>query len=193
MDTFLLLLIGLLTLIFYSLKRTYSYWDRKGFQTLPDFFWFTGHFKLDFGRRPFADMAMRLYNSTEPFIGIYFLFSPKLLLRDPDLIRSILIRDFSHFTDRGVHSNEELEPLSGHLFGLPGPKWKKLRAKLTPTFSSGKLKAMFPKLIECGSTLQNYLTQLAEKGDLLDVPEIAANFTTNVIASVAFGISVIQR
>lgn len=190
MNTFVLI-IGVCTLIFLLLKWTYSYWDRKGFKTLPDFYYFTGHFKLDFGRKSLAEMMMRLYNSTEPFIGIYFLFSPKLLIRDPALIRSILIKDFStHFTDRGVSSNEEVEPLSGHLFGLPGQKWKNLRAKLSPAFSSGKLKAMLPTIVACGSKLQNYLSTFAENGDLLDVPEIASNYTTNVISSVAFGIEI---
>lgn len=80
--------------------------------------------------------------------------------------------------------------MSGHLFALPRKKWKNLRAKLTPTFTSGKLKAMFCTLVDCGSTLQHYLGDLADKKELLDVREIAASHTTNVIASVGFGIQV---
>lgn len=49
---------------------------------------------------------------------------------------------------------------------------------------------MFPTLLACGSTLQNYLEIVANKGDLLDVREIAASHATNFIASVAFGIDV---
>ena len=49
---------------------------------------------------------------------------------------------------------------------------------------------MFPTLLECGSTLQNYLEKVAEKDELLDVREISARHSTNVIASVAFGIGV---
>lgn len=172
------------------MKRIYSYWDRNGFKTLPGFYYVLGHFKFDIGRKAFADTIFRLYNCNERFIGIYFLFSPKLLLRDPELIRTVLIKDFAWFTDRGVHSNEELEPLSAHLFALPGEKWKQLRPKLSPTFSSGKLKAMFPTLIECGSTLQNHLNKLFETGDLLDITEISASYTTNFIASIAFGIQI---
>lgn len=80
--------------------------------------------------------------------------------------------------------------MSGHLFALPGNKWKNLRGKLSPTFTSGKLKAMFSTLVDCGSTLQTYLEKLSNKGELLDVREIAASHGTNVIASVAFGIDV---
>lgn len=99
-----------------------------------------------------------------------------------------MIKDFSFFTDRGVHCNEEIDPLSGNLFSLPGQKWKNLRGKLTPTFTSGKLKAMFVTLLNCGTTLQNHLDKLASNGELLDIREISASHGINVIASVAFGI-----
>lgn len=73
---------------------------------------------------------------------------------------------------------------------LPGQKWKSLRGKLTPTFTSGKLKAMFSTLVDCGSNLQNYLDKMAKNDELLDVREISASHATNIIASVAFGINV---
>lgn len=74
--------------------------------------------------------------------------------------------------------------------GLPGQRWRDLRARLSPTFTSGKLKAMFSTLVECGSSLQEYLQELSDNDKLLDVCEIAACHATNVTASVAFGIEV---
>lgn len=90
----------------------------------------------------------------------------------------------------GVHCNEDYDPLSVNLIGLPGQKWRDLRAKLTPTFTSGKLKVMFSNLVDCGSTFDSYLDKLAANNELLNVCEIAACYTTNVTASVAFGIEV---
>lgn len=77
-----------------------------------------------------------------------------------------------------------------NLVGLPGQRWRDLRARLSPTFTSGKMKAMFSTLVDCGSTLQDYLEDLANKNELLDVCEISACHATNVTASVAFGIEV---
>lgn len=136
----LALFIGAFTLIYYFAKRSYSYWERKGFKTLPDFSYLVGHFKSTFSQKAsLGDWALELYNGTkEPFIGIYGIFRPMLLVRDAELIRSILIKDFTNFTDRGIHCDEEYDPLSGNLFALPGQKWKNMRAKLTPTFTSGK-------------------------------------------------------
>lgn len=178
------------SLLFY-INRIYTYWERRGITTPPDFCLLFGHRKLEFGRTPFAHTISKLYReASEPFVGIYLIIGAKLLLRDPELIRTILIKDFSYFTDRGVPIDEELEPLSGHLFGLPGSKWRKLRQRLTPTFTSGKLKAMFSTFIDCGSILQNYLDRVVESGETLDVKEISASHATNIIASVAFGIEV---
>lgn len=89
-----------------------------------------------------------------------------------------------------MHCNEDYDPLSVNLVGLPGQRWRNLRARLSPTFTSGKLKAMFSTLVDCGSTLQNYLDKLAENNDLVDIIEISACHATNVTASVGFGIEV---
>lgn len=180
------LVIGLITLAYFYAKYTYSYWQRKGFKYLPDFNYILGHFQSTLTAKEFTgDFITRIYRSTsEPFIGIYSMLRPVLVVRDPELIRSILIKDFQHFTERDVHCNEEYDPLSGTLFGLPTKKWKNLRGKLSPAFTSGKLKAMFSTLVECGSTLQSQLEKYADKGHLLDCRDLAARHTTNVIASV---------
>lgn len=188
----LALFIAAISLAYFFAKRTYSYWDRKGFKTLPGFSYLVGHFQSTFSQNmSLGDWSMSLYNSTkEPLIGIYGIFRPILLVRDSELIQSILIKDFTNFTDRGIHSNEDYDPLSGNLFALPGQKWKNMRGKLSPTFTSGKLKAMFSTLNDCGLKLQNYLDKLADSGEQLNLREISASHSTNVIASVAFGIDI---
>ena len=49
---------------------------------------------------------------------------------------------------------------------------------------------MFSTFVDCGSTLENYLENLIDKNELLDVREISARHSTNIIASVAFGLDV---
>lgn len=60
--------------------------------------------------------------------------------------------------------------------------------KLTPTFTSGKMKMMFPTILECADELQKYLSGPADKGATIEVKEILARFTTDIISSCAFGI-----
>ncbi|XP_031628978.1 probable cytochrome P450 6d4 [Contarinia nasturtii] len=182
----------LLTSIYLYFKRQYAYWDRKGIKTLPGLNYLAGHFgALYLQKESIADLSVRLYRSSnEPYEGMYGFLRRILMIRDPELIRKILIKDFDYFTDRGNEINEDYDPLTGNLVNLPGHKWRSVRRELTPTFASGKLKAMFPTLLECGSSLESYLAKVADNGGILDVVDISARHGTNVIASIFFGIEI---
>jgi cytochrome P450 family 6 len=142
------------------------------------------------GRKEFGCVIRDIYNSLEGhrYGGVYMICRPRLFLREPDLIKDVLVKDFSTFHDRGVYMNEETNPLSGHLFSLPGKRWRNLRIKLTPTFTSGKLKIMFPRLVECGDELKLCVESIAGRGEVTEVKDILARFSTDVISSCAFGI-----
>lgn len=75
----------------------------------------------------------------------------------------------------------KVDPLSAHLVNLRGKEWKSLRAKITPIFSSGKIKAMFNALVECGVPLKEYISRCAVDGKAIDIKETLAGYTTDVI------------
>jgi len=141
-------------------------------------------------RKPIADLCADVYNKFEGYKygGTYAFTIPRFFVRDPDIIKDVLVKDFSSFHDRGVYMNEENEPLSAHLFSLTGMKWRNLRVKLTPTFTSGKLKMMFQRLVECGQELQTCLEKVGERGDVIEIKDVLARFSTDIISSCAFGI-----
>lgn len=103
--------IGISAVIYLLLRRRYSYWERKGFKSLPGANYLFGHFGQAFlQKETLAETIDRVYHSTdEPFIGIYNVFRPILLLREPELIQQILIKDFSSFTDRGKYNEIQLK------------------------------------------------------------------------------------
>lgn len=83
-------------------KRQYSYWERNGFKSLPNPSWILGHFKSTFTQQEhIANFIQKIYKTTtEPFIGIYSILRPILIVHDPEVVRTILIKDFRYFTDR---------------------------------------------------------------------------------------------
>lgn len=186
------LLIGFCTLVYLFVKRARSYWQRKGFKTSPNVDYLFGHFKPVFTKKQStANRLKSIYDSvTEPYVGIYSPVAPILMIRDTELAQTILVKDFRHFTDSGTHCDESYDPLSGHLGTLSGDRWKMMRSKLSPTFTAGKIKAMFSAFVECSKPLQNHLERLANEKKVLDTCEIAASYLTDIVASVAFGISV---
>lgn len=187
---FVALLLGLSLTAYVVFKYFYTYWQRKGFKYLEPSFPF-GNLSKSFLQKVNQGQEYReLYSKTTgPYIGIYGLCRPILLARDPAFIRSILISDFQHFVDRGVHYDEKRDPLSAHLFSIEGEKWRNLRVKLSPTFTSGKIKAMFKTIVDSSDSLLNVIARTANSDDHhIEIKELTVRFATNVIASVAFGL-----
>jgi Cytochrome P450. len=70
---------------------------------------------------------------------------------------------------------------TGHLFNLEGHYWKGLRQKLTPTFSSGKLKFMFETMKACSEDLTVYLERNLRETYSVDVKILCECYTLDVI------------
>ncbi|KAF5279516.1 hypothetical protein FQR65_LT03338 [Abscondita terminalis] len=122
------------------------------------------------------------------YFGIYTFVTPVLIVIDPKLIKSILQTDFEYFHDRIHYVNEYNEPITGHLFRLKGRKWKQLRMKLTPTFTSSKMKMMFKTLLDCSTGLNKVVDESIKNNALVDIHNVVLRYTTDVIVSCAFGV-----
>ncbi|KAL9890829.1 cytochrome P450 6d5 isoform 2-T2 [Glossina fuscipes fuscipes] len=164
---FIYLIILFCTFLLYYARWHYRHWERLGFPYVKA--------KGPLGvldsvlRTRQKSFGMAIYDaykqSSEKILGIYIINRPAVLIRDAQLARDILTKDFISFHDRGVYVDEENDPMSGGLFFLKGTKWKTLRAKLTPSYSSGKLKSMFSTIQDVSQKLVNYLdSELPEDG-----------------------------
>ncbi|KOX78739.1 Cytochrome P450 6k1 [Melipona quadrifasciata] len=188
------LIATVLVLLYYYSKIKLSYWKKRGVKgpkPLP----FLGNFKdVLLAKESTTDCFQKAYNEfkDEPMVGVYGSHEPLLILRDLDLIKDVLIKDFNKFAQRTHGSVREVRmlTLSSHwqMFRLDAERWRPLRVKLSPFFSSGKLKEMFSLMVDCANTFDNYLEKLAEKGEPVEFRDTAAKFTTDVIAACAFSL-----
>lgn len=185
------LLATLIATIYLYVKNAFSYWKRKGVPYVEPTFLF-GNFKNVFLQKlSFAGELQRLYNITSgPFYGIYSSFAPALLLRDPRVIRDILVKDFSSFDEHGWFIDEKIDHMYNNILMQNGEKWKRMRTMLTPAFTSGKVKGMFPTIVDCGKSLDKYMSKHAENCEIVEVREVFALYATNIIASIAFGFDI---
>ncbi|XP_055606186.1 probable cytochrome P450 6d5 [Uranotaenia lowii] len=186
----LLWTIGLAFAIYCLLTYVFSYWERRGVTQLTPS-WLFGNVKnVFFLKASIGEIYCKLYEESTklPFVGVYVAFRPFLLVNDPALMKNVLIRDFHHFTDRGLRVDERNDPISGNLFMVPNPKWRNLRVNLTPAFTSGKLKAMFPIILDIGDRLLDHIDQ--HSTEEIDARDLLARFTTDIIASVGFGVEI---
>lgn len=109
-----------------------------------------------------------------PFHGLYMFHNPVLMINDPELIKHVLVKDFIYFCDRGLYSNHKLDPLSAHIFLLNGDTWRAIRAKLSPSFASGKLKQMFPILKDIADEMIKVVDGNLLEKDNLELKDLIA-------------------
>lgn len=184
----LICIIVVLLMIYYWLVATYDFWEKHGIPGPKPIAIFGTVKDMMLGKYAIGNYLDVVYKefSNEPMVGLYVGREPVLMLNDMELIKTVLIKDFKSFMDRGMHKHEKEEPLAAHLFNLEAKRWRPLRTKLTPVFSSGKLKEMFYLLIECADELDKCFDRY--DGQSVDVREICAKFSTDVIGLCAFGL-----
>lgn len=183
-------LVAIIISFYYWSISTFRFWQDRGVlgpKPIP----LLGNFKdVLMGEISFGEWIAIYYKKYDelPMFGMFIRRRPVLIVRDLDLIKDILIRDFSKFPDRGLKTFEKAEPLSQHLVNLEHKKWRPLRNKLSPAFTSGKLKEMFYLLLDCGNNFQRYMEKNVVKDEPIEVRDLTARFTTDVIGTCAFGL-----
>nr|AAK32960.1 cytochrome P450 [Anopheles gambiae] len=185
-----LLVLTLLAAV-YWIRQRLAYWEKRGVPYVPPSF---PHGNLGgFGKKLHMSAILQncykqLKSSGQPFGGIHFFINPVALLIDPDLIKTVLVKDFSYFHDRNLYYNERDDPLSHHLVAMEGTRWKNLRAKLTPTFTSGKMKLMFSTVTAVAEEFDRCMMNEIKTSPVVEMKDLLARFTTDIIGSVAFGL-----
>lgn len=97
--------------LFYNyLTWNYDFWKKRGVKG-PKPKLITGNLGgVLIGIKSIADNTKQIYDEfkSEPLIGIYGGRSPVLIVNDMDLIKNVLIKDFSVFADRGIKLHEKV-------------------------------------------------------------------------------------
>uniref|UniRef100_A0A8C9YNG8 Thromboxane-A synthase n=1 Tax=Sander lucioperca TaxID=283035 RepID=A0A8C9YNG8_SANLU len=121
--------------------------------------------------------------------GYYLGRRPVVVIADPDMLRQVMVRDFSSFPNR-MTIRFATKPMTDCLLMLRNERWKRVRSILTPSFSSAKMKEMVPLINTATNALMSNLNVSAESGQAFDIHRCFGCFTMDVIASVAFGTQV---
>nr|QVK45579.1 cytochrome P450 [Brachionus paranguensis] len=109
---------------------------------------------------------------------------------DLNLLKSMLIKDFGVFTNRRRVEALMFEPYDHFLSLIKDEEWKRIRAVLSTSFTSGKLKSMSKLMMECSNQLNNHLKKVADQDATFNGRDYFEGLTLDVICSCCFGFSV---
>ena len=183
-----------ITALYFHVKSKMNFWKEHGIAQEPGYFPFGSQTSWDVLRRKVAytrttDRAYKNHPDAL-LVGEYgFLGKPIAIIRDLDLAKQILIKDFDYFIDRkpslvSPHSKNN-KHMRKMLNQLTGKEWKQTRAALSPIFTSGKLKAMVPLIHKVADECNSHLEGLC--GQDIDTQVFLKSFALDVIVSTGFG------
>ncbi|GAB0089367.1 Cytochrome P450 [Sergentomyia squamirostris] len=145
-------------------------------------------------RKSYGELLTDLYNhpqfKDEPITGVYFFHKPSLIIRHPEIIKNILVKDFQNFVDRPISSDPHDDGIGrDNLFSAKGKRWKTIRNKVSPVFTSGKLKNLFHLLVDVSKVLEMKLArEIGDGSREYEMKELAGCYTTDTISICAFGV-----
>ncbi|XP_044738975.1 cytochrome P450 9e2-like [Chrysoperla carnea] len=198
----LILALVILTIIvacYWYLMAPLNHWKKrgipyvKGYPIVGNFFWHA------IKKTSIGEDFIQVYNAypEKKFYGIFLFSAPTILIRDLQMIKDILIKDFENFGD---HSNsiflEGISPIiDRNLFSLKGSKWRDMRATLSPAFTGSKMRIIFQLITECCEQFINhFMNEIKINNDgqplKVELKEIFTRLTNDIIASTAFGIKI---
>ncbi|KAJ6636759.1 putative cytochrome P450 9f2 [Pseudolycoriella hygida] len=132
-----------------------------------------------------------LYNAhpTKKLYGIFSFRQPALVVRDPEVLKQITIKDFEYFEDKRLIGNDSDKLIGKSLIMMKGTKWHDMRSTLSPAFTGSKMRLMFDLIMENSI---NMSTQLRKKNTSLelDMKELFNKLTIDMTANTAFGIKI---
>ncbi|CAH2069113.1 unnamed protein product, partial [Iphiclides podalirius] len=172
----------LLVILQYSVKNR-NYWRKRNIPEVNG-----TSLKFATGKKSLAELYKDIYEAHPNCenVGVHVGNKPGLLLRNLENVQAVLQGDFQSFYSRGLVTNENDLLADNVLFMEDYKRWRIMRHKLSPVFTSKKLKNMFYIMERCARDFVNFVQQNRQAKEK---PFTALyTYTTASIAASVFGI-----
>lgn len=176
--------------------KIYDYWPKRGIPCVKGALPFFGNnLPMYLLRKDLPTLCDEIYKSHGncSMVGFYQNRRPTLMLRDPELVRIVLISAFSHFHSNFLNIDPELDPLlAQNPFFIDGKEWKTRRNYLSnAVMSSKKLKVLCTVVMKVCAKFTKYVEDHANESNgayEVEAKDLFTRFTGEVVANIALGI-----
>ncbi|KAJ8714473.1 hypothetical protein PYW07_002698 [Mythimna separata] len=188
MSMYLLTFITIVCYLYYFFTKNYNYWKARNVKGPTPIPFFGNFIDVFFRRKHVGVLFSEIYKQypNEKVVGLYRMTSPTLLIRDLDIVKQVLIKDFDSFPDRGLYYSKQ--QLGDNLFHADVTVMKILRKHLTTVFTASKFKANFQVLAGRGDKFVEYLENATLKEQELNTLPAFRKYGADSIMMGAFGI-----
>lgn len=171
----------LLAFVYQFVVRSWSYFSDRNVKYVRGLPLLGSAYKSILGIEPAAIAYRRCYDQfpKEKFVGIYgFGGQPSYLIRNPDLVKQLLITDFDHFVSHKFSVDNDL-----FLHTLLG-----LQNTLSPAISGNKLQSISNLMIKSSEQFTKTLKDTDKTAKMFNSRVLFARYANDIIASTIFSI-----
>lgn len=179
-------------LIYLYIQHQWTALSKWGIPHEPPSFRNFGHAALLFGKNT-VNYELRCKKKFGDVWGLYVMTRPFLIIHSPEIIRHVMVKDFSAFPNRFRNPWDfGAKDVENGVLVSRVRQWKRMRSALSPTFSNAKLKSMCDIMNKCINNTVLRIKRLAEDRhvDVVDIKDLFSRLSLDVICSTAFSIDV---
>lgn len=183
------ILLALLVICYVLHSWAFSYWKRRGIFQVDGSFLFGNIKDILFLKRTLDSFAWEIYekHKQQKLVGIYSFYKPVLIATDADLIRQIIVKDFTSFSGPPVEVDMKLDPVFGvNPFAAPDiEKWKEIRGLHVPLLTPSKLKSIPDLMVKIGHNMLKYIKK--NESSAFKVKDICELIAIDTAISFSYG------
>ncbi|KAK9870831.1 hypothetical protein WA026_009796 [Henosepilachna vigintioctopunctata] len=192
--TWLWVLILLLVCLYYlKTVKPLHHWEQQGLKmagrllVLGDVV-----FGMSLCKDPYPEKLRQIYMDAGElrYIGYYEFLTPVLLIKSPDLIKQIFVKDAAKFGDRRIAFPDNFdEVFSKNLLYLKGQEWKDMRSFWNYVLSATKVAKLYPLMNETAVSFVNNFS--GEENEVIEInlKECIRKYICSFASSIYFGVN----
>ncbi|XP_063538311.1 cytochrome P450 6B5-like [Cydia strobilella] len=177
-------------LLYYYFTRTFSYWKDRNVAGPKPIPFFGNMYKSTLRYDLPGGVFKNIYESfpREKVVGIFRMTNPTLMIRDLDILKHILVKDFDNFASRGLEFSKT--GLGQNLFHSDGETWRGLRSRFSPIFTNSKMKNMMYLLNGRADKFVEYVSEIIATTPEQNIHALVQKYTMSTITACAFGLDI---